>query len=742
MPASQVRFNEIDASLVAIARGSTQAIVGPSSKGALQEEIVLKSENELLTKIGGDIAGYDAVAIARQMLKAGAVVKFSRSVHMTDLSDFATRESLPSSVSINDVGTNPIGAVQITAATTLFFNDGDQIIFDLDGVTTAKTFSGVAATHSSGIAGTYDFSTLAVLTVKMNRGSVQEVSIAPADIVAVGGTAAVATAAEVAQVMNDGRLAGATVSDNTTNVIITSDIKGSASYIEVTGGAANAILGFVTTEQVSAGPNTVPNLGDVSAEDLYDLLVATPVVDLTPSFDSGTLTITNDNTGAAVYLGFDTDSGEAAKFGWTTGAGGRTLGGDGAAGLPTLKVEALEEGTWADGVAVTIVVNPNDVTLVDISISTTHPGIPAEFFGSVNIAGLSSLASSNWKFTDLGSINVAPTNLPAAGAYVLSAGDNGTTNMVPATHLGSQLANTGLYPLLTSIDYLDAFVPGLVDNTEQRVFETAGRTKGFTAHLSMPSTITTIQAAIDFRRQEGVWSAGTMIDSSYAVYHLGQLEFRDTLANDGSVRFYGNEGGMGGVLGQNDTVRSSPSHIPGPWLIPSGPRRGKTNAFKVTPNIANLDQSDLDLLHDNQINWFQLQDGVVIAKGNRTATYNQGTLLKFYNVRRMLLELRIRTRPIYAGTIDEPNDPELWRDTFDKLHPVLQDFQDSRALFDFRIDTDQDARTLDEATLNTPAVVAAGNFRSQLRVQPVPGVEIVDVEIRVDELGVSYEEVG
>lgn len=88
---------------------------------------------------------------------------------------------------------------------------------------------------------TYNFSGGETLTVKVDGGAVQTVTFVVGDFA----VPATATAAEVsARITTD--LTGASAADAGGAPRITSDLDGSGSSIEVTGGTANALLGFAT----------------------------------------------------------------------------------------------------------------------------------------------------------------------------------------------------------------------------------------------------------------------------------------------------------------------------------------------------------------------------------------------------------------------------------------------------------------------------------------------------------------
>lgn len=112
----------------------------------------------------------------------------------------------------------------------------------IDTIVTPVSGWAAKAALSAGIAETYIFAGGETLTVKIDGGAVQTVTFVLGDFA----IPALATAAEVAtRITTD--LTGAGAVDAGGFPRIESDLDGSGSSIEVTGGTANALLGFPTT---------------------------------------------------------------------------------------------------------------------------------------------------------------------------------------------------------------------------------------------------------------------------------------------------------------------------------------------------------------------------------------------------------------------------------------------------------------------------------------------------------------
>ena len=111
------------------------------------------------------------------------------------------------------------------------------------GAFTPKSLTPTAATITSGNAETYVLVDGQTLTVAVDGGGAATATFETADF----SNIALATAAEVAAVITTD-IAGATAADVSGSVVITSDTTGASSNLTVTGGTANALLGFDTAQ--------------------------------------------------------------------------------------------------------------------------------------------------------------------------------------------------------------------------------------------------------------------------------------------------------------------------------------------------------------------------------------------------------------------------------------------------------------------------------------------------------------
>lgn len=198
------------------------------------------------------------------------------------------------------------------------------------------TFHATGAARENTPAEPYHIDDAMTLTVEIDRGAAQSMAFVTADFA----DHANATAEEVAAAINK-RLVGCSAAATTggTKVTITSDKKGYASYVEVTGGTANAALLFNTAEAQGTGNDGAGhNFNDIDAVTFAEL---EPILEAAFS-NSGGVTCTEEaggylristvSEGATVYLQVQASSSCEGVFGLGTGevsgTGGAAQAGD------------------------------------------------------------------------------------------------------------------------------------------------------------------------------------------------------------------------------------------------------------------------------------------------------------------------------------------------------------------------------------------------------------------------------
>ncbi len=250
------------------------------------------------------LAARASVATLDQIFLDGSVtLPAGRIVSVGDLGGrFVTRadvtnpNAFPTTVSV-------LGDSELVAPIPGFAGTIDKIVTPFSG------WNAKAALTSATLE-TYNFSGGETLTVKVDGGAVQTVTFIVGDFA----VPATATAAEVAtRITTD--LTGAAAADAGGAPRITSDLDGSGSSIEVTGGTANALLGFSTAIVKGFNSNDVVLGRDIETDPAFrnrreDLLKTTGkatvdairaavlnVADVDESFVFENVTDTTDSNG-------------------------------------------------------------------------------------------------------------------------------------------------------------------------------------------------------------------------------------------------------------------------------------------------------------------------------------------------------------------------------------------------------------------------------------------------------------
>lgn len=247
-------------------------------------------------KFGGFLSGYMTPISVREFFAGGG--RQVVTVRITKYNAGATTAVKASKVFQTDTTAATAGEVTGSIVGPFALVAGDTLIGNVDAVgEQTLTIAATAAARENTPAETYALTTGQVLTVKVNQEAVaQSIAFLTAEFVNI----AAATAEEVAAVIN-AKIVGAraTVTSGGTKVTITSDRKGTKSYIEVTGGTANTVLTFATAEVQGTG--NVENVSSVTVTELKTLLEATWTNSggVTVSSSGGMIKIVSDTTGAA-----------------------------------------------------------------------------------------------------------------------------------------------------------------------------------------------------------------------------------------------------------------------------------------------------------------------------------------------------------------------------------------------------------------------------------------------------------
>lgn len=339
---------QLEGPIVAAATGFG-CLIGVTEKGPLR--VITRTRTfEGWKRIYGDRETRSDMAYeAEQFFKNGGVeLLTSRVGHYSDIDDPASFVGGVASRTLITAGAGATSAEKTGAVGPYNLSPGDSFSLDVDNVGPASaTWDAAQATVTGSGLSITDITGETVILEMNNDGNIQTVTF----------TAAHAGDPDAAIAEMNAQLTGCSVDNNAGEVRITSDLYGTDSEIDITGGTALAELGLsigVTTEATS----DVANIDAVTVQEIEAIIEADTTALVTVNAD-GSFTVVSPTTGASSELDFQ--SGTAlTKLGLSVEVINGTASG---ATYSTLKLESgylgeLSPGLRGNDVEVKCIRNP------------------------------------------------------------------------------------------------------------------------------------------------------------------------------------------------------------------------------------------------------------------------------------------------------------------------------------------------------------------------------------------------
>lgn len=345
--------------------------------------------------------------------------------------------------------------------------------------------------------------------------------------------------------------------------------------------------------------------------------------------------------------------------------------------------------------------------------------------------GLDAIAASGTIIFNTDPITV--DNPAPAGPVNLDGGADGIVNIDDDDWIGDSAARTGLFafddiddafglasPEATSPAVIAAGV-AYCDNREDMVYV-----------CEPPASVDSGQESIDFRLGQGIW-VHAAFNSSFGAMYFGRPKVRNPKLNqvsDISV--------IGDVFGVH-AFSQAKSEV---WFAPAGLQRGRVpNTLGVHYNVGTPGRSsELDDLVDNQINPIVdfSEDGTVVW-GEQTLQRSPSALQSLH-IRFLLIFMRKALTKVNRIFLFEPNDPVTWRRVFNLIDPFMADLLNRRAFYEYLIQCDQDAKSIDDAILNTPERIDRGEFVCRLFFKPTRTLKYFGLEAVITKSNANFKE--
>lgn len=745
-----VSFNEIDDTVLPqVVPGTRIAVCLRALMGPIAEATLVRSWSSYKRIFGGLSADWDDAHWAQFALNSGCELIVSRIVHATDPDDISTITCTKAAIAVPDRDTTT-PAEQTSNVGPFVLAHGDDLVMDINGVPElAITISAVAADVESTALG--DFTGGKVLNVKVNRGSTQYIPFINGDFA----NPAIPTADEIAIVINREGVGLSAVVVNPGLVTMYSDRKGSGSYIQVTGGTANALLSFPTTEQ--SGSGNVVSVTAVTADEIVTLLQALANEGTTwyaEATSTGAIHVYTVAEGSAVYIGFDAPSLMAAKLGWTAGVGGDVYGTD-ASGATSLTIRGKYYGTYAAGIRVTVQDNPADATRFDVIIpvqsGTGYSITTEEKFESLTVDNADARYainivnnSSSWiELVDGASPSAAPADEPLAGTYTLTGGNNGLAGLVAADFLGGSTSHLGVHAFDSTtyvkdgcMDLMTPLLPTLTTprNTMYQIAQYTAARKDMVYHMTNPDG-DSVADALAFRNSTGAYVGGTKFNTTYATLYTVEGKTTDDLSS--GEKWLNAAAALAGVLAYTDRT----GWDGGPWQAPCGAKRGKTRFLAIDPNLGSPGLvDDAHDCEDAQINRLADFGKGPIVEDQQTLQYGVNSAFNALGCRRGAIAVEQRTVDAVREQQWEIVDPVLWRAMYNAVKPIWDDFKSKRGCYDYRILCDQRAATVDDAVIHTADDIDNGRARMKIYYKPARHAREILIEVIATKTSTDFSE--
>ena len=394
----------------------------------------------------------------------------------------------------------------------------------------------------------------------------------------------------------------------------------------------------------------------------------------------------------------------------------------------TLDVDAVNEGTWGDGLSVVVsngTLNPN----TEFNLTVKDNGRIVEIFwdlsmdeASANFIELKVNEKSEFiTVSALGSVTPAPGDRPEQGEFGLSGGDDGLTGLADADYIGDASNHTGIYAF-DEIDQVNMLaVPGV---TSAAVIH-AGITYGENRQDCMliaecPISLDPLEA-VDFRKGQGSYTHAAF-NSSYAALYYPWLDISDPLTSQ--RKLIPPSGAVCGCYARSDQK----THV---WYAPAGIDRGRI--FNALGLGYKTSRAERDVLYPEGINVIaSFPDSGINIWGQKTLQ-SQPSALDRVNVRRLMMHIEEAIAESSRFVVFEPNNPQTWRALARLINPFLQNIRENGGLYEYAVQCDEET--------STPAHIDRNELVCRVFVKPTKTAEFVELNFILVSTGGNFSEI-
>lgn len=713
---AKVFFQEVDLSyFIARVIEDRNCIAITARKGPINKPVLIGSMQKFREVFGLSLASSNSDLICQRALDRGAVLYVARVVHYTDPSDAQTITAETAELTL--LNSADLDTIKITAANEGTWGNTLQITITVNAVDDQRFDISIVFPEQPELNETFTALTMndkdsryAVAFINENSKLIQAEDLESGnpfegDTVTVDGSAFVA-GMDFPVNLDD---ISAMASDLASDIDALADVNAAAvnNIITVTAETAGAAGNAITLAASSTGNNITVSGANLTGG--ADAVAATGTVTYGAPANGNTLTV-----GGTVF----TKAAAPSPTEFSTIAELTTL-------INALaNVNAVDDGSVITITAATAGPAGNAITLSKTGAALTLSG--------ATLAGGAAAVAATGTIT----FDTTPTvidNPKAVGPIAMSGGVDGLAGLDDDDWIGDSTVGNGIHAF-DDID--DAMGVGIPENPSPTMIA-AGlaycEARADMVYICEPGPdVLDADEAVAFRNGTAPYNHSAF-NSSYGAMQFGRPQVRSPKTS--SIIDISTVGDTIGVHAYSDSKAA-------PWFAPAGLQRGRIpNTLGVHYNVGTpARKAELDNLSNNQIN------AIVDFPEDGTMLWDQLTLQRLpsatqsLNIRRLLIYMRKALTKINRIWLFEPNDPVTWRKVFNLIDPFMADLRARRAFYEYKIQCDQDAKSIAQAVLNTPEKVDQGIFTCRLFIKPTRALKYFGLEAIITKSDANFNE--
>lgn len=381
---------------------------------------------------------------------------------------------------------------------------------------------------------------------------------------------------------------------------------------------------------------------------------------------------------------------------------------------------------------------------VTVSATAAFSGLPNKFDLTVSLAGYPELtqvvrdiplAPTNVEVEQLNAslkyVDVAfDTEMFAFSATLLTLGDQYVDEIQLIDYIGDAGSETGIHAFdskneITKICAPEKAIPEL----DIALVAYADTRKDILAITRVASGLDG-QGAIDYR--EGVLSSTSAINSWRGLMIFGDHYI--THPTTGVKRSISVIGDILGLFTQKDNNQAE-------WFSAAGPKRGRLrNTLGMVYNLGTAARETLASSVDvHGVNMVIEHDTFGVVLWGNSTLQKENTLLKNLNVAELMVFLTRSLKPLVESEYFDPNDIQTWKNIYRRVQPFMEFLKSNRAIWDYLYQGDQDIDKIEDAVVNQPENIDAGQYKFNLLIKPKVALKYIEITIAVTNSGASFE---